>query len=145
MPNELDIGEVAALSGMAASTLRYYERQGIIASHERKGLRRQFQPEVLDTLAMVALCQQAGFNLAEIRALLATKGDATWKVLAAQKRDELRNQAQHLTLLADQIDHALGCRSANAFDCEHFQAALRQALPVERRVRRSAGTRESPL
>jgi DNA-binding transcriptional MerR regulator len=138
MAGLLDIGEVAARSGMAASTLRYYERQGIIASDDRKGLRRQYQPEVLDILAMVALCQRAGFNLAEIKALLATGGDVEWKVLAASKRDELRGKARHLVLLADQIDHALGCRSANAFDCEHFQAALLQALPVERPARSPA-------
>lgn len=132
MADLLDIGEVAARSGMATSTLRYYERQGIIASEERNGLRRQYRPEVLDTLAMVALCQGAGFNLAEIRALLATGGDASWKALATQKRDDLRNRARHLGLLADQIDHALGCTKANAFDCEHFQAALRESLPVTR-------------
>ncbi len=132
MAGLMDIGEVAARSGMAASTLRYYEREGIIASDERKGLRRQYQPDVLDTLAVVALCQGAGFNLAEIKALLATGGDISWKALAVQKRDQLRKQARHLALLADQIDHALGCASANAFDCEHFQAALREALPVHR-------------
>jgi DNA-binding transcriptional MerR regulator len=131
MADLLDIGEVALRSGMATSALRYYERQGIIVSVERKGLRRQYQPAVLDTLAMVALFQRAGFNLAEIKALLATGGDAKWKDLAAQKRDELRGKASHLLLLAEQIDHALGCKSANAFDCEHFQAALRQALPVK--------------
>jgi DNA-binding transcriptional MerR regulator len=137
MSDLLDIGEVALRSGMAASTLRYYERQGIITSVERKGLRRQYQPAVLDTLAMVALFQRAGFNLAEIKALLATGGDAKWKVLAAQKRDDLRGKAGHLLLLAEQIDHALGCKSANAFDCEHFQAALRRALPVVKPVRSS--------
>jgi DNA-binding transcriptional MerR regulator len=140
MPGLLDIGEVAARSGMASSTLRYYELQGIIANDGRKGLRRQYRPEVLDTLAIVALCQRAGFNLAEIKALLATGGRVAWKKLAVQKRDELRNQAGHLMVLADQIDHALGCKSANAFDCEHFQAALRQALPAERPLRLSART-----
>ena len=138
MDGLLDIGDVAAQSGMATSTLRYYERQGIIASDERKGLRRQYQPNVLDTLSVVTLCQGAGFNLAEIKALLATGGDLEWKVLAAQKRDELRSKARQLVALADQIDHALGCRSANAFDCEHFRAALRRALPVERPVRSAA-------
>jgi DNA-binding transcriptional MerR regulator len=92
-------------------------------------LRRQYLPQVLDTLAVAALCQGAGFSLAEIKALLATGGGPGWKALATRKRDELRGKARQLDLLADQIDHALGCRSANASDCEHFQAALRQALP----------------
>lgn len=68
----LDIGEVAARSGMAPSTLRYYEREQIIVSIERKGRRRQYASNILDTLAVVAICQRAGFTLAEIRELLAT-------------------------------------------------------------------------
>ena len=132
MANLLDIGEVASQSGMAASALRYYEREGIIASADRKGLRRQYAVEVLDTLAIVAMCQRAGFTLAEIKTLLATGGDRAWKELAARKRDELRDQIKHMTTIADQLDHALRCPSPNVFDCEHFQAALHHALPVTR-------------
>lgn len=132
MDNLLDIGEVASRSGMAASTLRYYEREEIVASADRHGLRRQYAVEVLDTLAIVAMCQRAGFTLAEIKTLLATGGDRAWKELAARKRDELRDQISHMTTIADQLDHALGCLSPNVFDCEHFQAALHHALPVTR-------------
>jgi DNA-binding transcriptional MerR regulator len=126
----LDIGEVATRSGMAPSALRYYEGEHLIESAERRGLRRQYRPEVLDTLAVIAICRRAGFTLAEIKALLATGGDRSWKELAATKRDELRAQIRHLTLTADQLDHALGCPSPNVFTCDHFRAALRAALPV---------------
>jgi DNA-binding transcriptional MerR regulator len=128
MDDLLDIGEVAARTGMAASALRYYEREGILVSADRKGLRRQYQPKALDTLAVVALCQRAGFSLAEIKALLATGGEQSWKTIAARKRDELRSQIRYLEVLAGHLDHALGCPSPNVFDCEHFQSALRQAL-----------------
>jgi DNA-binding transcriptional MerR regulator len=126
----LDIGEVAARSGMAASALRFYEREQIIASVDRKGLRRQFRPEVLTTLGVVAMCRRAGFTLEEIKVVLATGGRPTWKAFVAQKRDELRVQAEHLGAIADQLDHALGCPSSNVFDCEHFRAALQDALPM---------------
>jgi DNA-binding transcriptional MerR regulator len=126
----LDIAEVAARSGMAPSALRYYERERLIESAERRGLRRQYRSGVLDTLAVIAICRRAGFTLAEIKALLATGGERSWKELAAAKRDELRAQIRHLTLTADQLDHALGCPSPNVFACVHFRAALRDALPV---------------
>ena len=126
----LDIGEVAARSGMAPSALRFYEREQIIASEERKGLRRQFRPEVLTTLAVVALCREAGFTLEEIKVLLATRGRPTWKRFAARKRDQLRARAEHLATMADQLEHALHCPSRIVFDCEHFRAALDDALPV---------------
>lgn len=126
----LDIGEVASLSGMAPSALRYYESEEIIASFDRKGLRRQFRPDVLTTLAVVAMCRRAGFTLDEIKLVLATGGRPSWKAFAARKRDQLRAQAEHLGTMADQLDHALRCPSPNVFDCEHFRAALRDALPV---------------
>ena len=128
----LDIGEVAARSGMAPSALRYYESEGIIASVDRKGLRRQFRPDVLTTLAVVAMCRRAGFTLEEIKLVLATGGGPDWKVFAERKRDELRRQAEHLRIISDQLDHALRCPSPNVFDCEHFRASLADALPVHR-------------
>jgi DNA-binding transcriptional MerR regulator len=130
MQNLLDIGEVAARSGLAASALRYYEREEIIESVDRKGLRRQFRPDVLTTLAVVVMCREAGFSLEEIKSLLRTGGRPEWKTFAARKRDELRARAEHLDALADQLDHALRCPSPNVFDCEHFQAALDVVLPA---------------
>ncbi len=121
---------------MPPSTLRYYEREQIIESTERKGLRRQYPISVLDTLAVVAIGRRAGFSLAEIKLLLATGGDRGWRHLAARKRDEIRGQIKNLTAIADQLDHAMTCPSPNLFDCEHFRAALREALPVMDRVRR---------
>jgi DNA-binding transcriptional MerR regulator len=129
MTTLLDIGEVASRAGMAPSALRFYERERIIESVERKGLRRQFRPDVLTTLAVVAMCRQAGFSIEEIKELLATGGRPAWKAFATRKRDELRAQAEHLETIADQLDHALCCPSPNVFDCEHFRAALDAALP----------------
>lgn len=135
----LDIGEVASRSGMAPSALRFYESEQIIASVDRKGLRRQFRPDVLTTLAVVAMCRQAGFTLEEIKLVLATGGAPRWKTFAARKRDQLRAQAEHLGTMADQLDHALRCPSPNVFDCEHFRAALADALPVRDDERALAG------
>ena len=129
----LDIGEVAARSGLAASALRFYEREQIIVSVDRKGLRRQFRPDVLTTLAVVSMCRQAGFTLDEIKALLATGGRPAWKAFAAAKRDELRAQSARLSVVADQLDHALRCPSRSVFDCEHFRAAFDETLPPPHR------------
>jgi len=45
--NDLDIGEVSHLSGLPPSTLRYYDEKGLIKSSGRRGLRRLFEPGVL--------------------------------------------------------------------------------------------------
>ena len=49
----MDIAEVARRSGIPASTLRFYEEKGLIASIGRQGARRRFAPEVLEQLAVV--------------------------------------------------------------------------------------------
>jgi len=45
------IAEVAKRSGIPASTLRFYEELGLIASVGRRGLRRVFDPGVLEGCA----------------------------------------------------------------------------------------------
>ena len=58
------IAEVAQRSGIPASTLRFYEQKGLIAPIGRHGLRRLFDPNVLDRLALISLGRAAGFSLA---------------------------------------------------------------------------------
>ena len=68
---DLDIAEVARASGMAASALRFYEERGLIAPIGRHGLRRLFDPGVLERLKLIALGRAAGFSLQEIAAMFA--------------------------------------------------------------------------
>lgn len=70
----LDIGEVAARSGVPASTLRYYEEIGLIGSLGRRGLRRQFDADVLLRLSLIGLGKAAGFSLVEIAGMFGPNG-----------------------------------------------------------------------
>ncbi|SVK53731.1 Transcriptional regulator SoxR-family [Acinetobacter baumannii] len=74
MEKELDIGEVARLSGIAPSALRHYEKKGLIASIGRNGLRRQYAAGVLEQLKLIALGRLAGFTLDEIASLFDERG-----------------------------------------------------------------------
>lgn len=46
----LDIREIADLSGINPSALRYYEKKGLIQPVGRNGLRRQYHKNVLNKL-----------------------------------------------------------------------------------------------
>ena len=70
----MDIAEVARRSGVTASTLRFYEEKKLIASVGRSGLRRTFDPRVLERLALIALGRSAGFSLDEIARMFAADG-----------------------------------------------------------------------
>lgn len=68
---ELNIGEVAALAGVPAATVRYYERRGLLPapSRTRSGY-RQYGPDAAHRLAFIKHAQALGFSLDEIRELL---------------------------------------------------------------------------
>src|SRR5687768_16734569 len=86
----MDIVEVAERSGIPASTLRFYEEKGLIASVGRHGLRRVFAPQVLDRLALIALGRAAGFSLEEIGRMFAPDGRPRIdRGMLAAKADEL--------------------------------------------------------
>ncbi|MDV7397063.1 helix-turn-helix domain-containing protein, partial [Arthrospira platensis SPKY1] len=86
----MDISEVAKISGVPASTLRYYEEINLIRSVGRHGLRRVFNPDVLERLALIALGRAAGLTLDEIGSMFSEDGKpAIDRQLLLNKADEL--------------------------------------------------------
>jgi DNA-binding transcriptional MerR regulator len=124
----MDIAEVAKKTGLPASTLRYYEEKGLIASIGREGLRRRFAPGVLDQLAYIALGQSAGFSLDEIRAMFAPDGRAHIdRAFLKHKADEIDTAIKRLQALRNGLRHAAVCPAANHAECPTFQRLLRAA------------------
>ena len=127
----MDIAVVAKKSGLPASTLRFYEEKGLIASVGRRGLRRLFEPAVLERLALIALGRAAGFSLDEIALMFAPDGrpQIDRRVLAA-KADELDATIEKLRTMRDGLRHAAACRAPSHMECPTFRSILRAvALP----------------
>jgi DNA-binding transcriptional MerR regulator len=124
----LDIAEVAQRSGIPASTLRFYEERGLIASIGRRGLRRTFEPAVLLRLALISLGRTAGFSLDEIATMFA-QGDGSWidRSALSAKADELDATIRRLTAMRDGLRHAAACPAPTHFECPKFSRALRAA------------------
>ncbi len=124
----LDIAEVAARSGLAASALRFYERRGLIASGERNGLRRTYEPQVLDRLALIGCAKAAGFTLAQIaRFLTATPSDTELRSRMADKARDLDNEIARLTRMRDSLTHAVTCTHTPLVECPEFKARIGDA------------------
>lgn len=124
----LDISEVTSRSGFPASALRYYEEIGLISSLGRRGLRRQFGPEVLLQLRLIALGQAAGFSLEEIRTVFGADGKPTIPRPALRsKAEELDRQIRKLSALRDVIRHVAECKAPSHFACPKFQRLMRLA------------------
>jgi DNA-binding transcriptional MerR regulator len=124
----MDIGEVAKRSGVPASTLRYYEEMGLIASVGRHGLRRLFDAGVLERLALIALGRAAGFTLDEIAHMFASDGrpQIDRRMLAA-KAEELDRTIQKLSAMRDGLRHAAVCPAPSHMECPTFRRLLRGA------------------
>jgi len=124
----VDINEVAQRSGVPASTLRFYEEKGLIASVGRRGLRRLFDPGVLERLALIALGRSAGFSLDEIARMFAPDGrpQIDRRMLAA-KAQELEATIRRLSAMRDGLRHAAVCPAPSHMECPTFRRLLRGA------------------
>ena len=111
----LTIGQVSARSGVAASALRYYEDQGLIASTRSAGGARRYPRTVLRRLAFVRAAQNVGLSLAEAREALATLPEGRpptardWARLSRGWRERLDEQIAALQQLRDGLDSCIGC------------------------------------
>ena len=125
---DLDITEVAKRSGVPASTLRFYEEKGLIASTGRRGLRRLFDPGVLERLALIALGRAAGFSLDEIALMFTPDGRPRIdRQLLAAKADELDRTLRKLSAMRDGLRHAAACPAPSHMECPTFRRLLRAA------------------
>jgi DNA-binding transcriptional MerR regulator len=124
----MDIAEVAKRSGVPASSLRFYEEKGLIASVGRRGLRRLFDPGVLERLALIALGRSAGFSLDEIAGMFAPDGrpQIDRRALAA-KAEDLDRTIRKLSAMRDGLLHAAVCRAPSHMECPTFRRLLKGA------------------
>ncbi len=137
----MDIGDVASHSGLPASTLRYYEERGLIQSTGRHGLRRLFDANVLERLALIALGRNAGFSLGEIVAMFTTDGRPQIdRDQLFAKAGELDKNIKQLVAMRDGLRHAAKCRAPSHLECPKFQRLLRIATDksIKRRTKLTA-------
>ena len=131
---DLDIGEVAKRAGIPASTLRFYEEKGLVASVGRRGLRRQYDRDVLERLALIALGRSAGFSLDEISRMFATDGRLQVdRPMLVNKADELDLTIRKLGAMRDGLRHAAACRAPSHMECPTFRRLLKVAAETTRR------------
>lgn len=128
----MDISEVAKRSGLATSTLRYYEERGLISSVGRRAQRRIFGPQILDQLAIIALGRAAGFSLNEIGYMLHAGGEMriNRRMLIA-KAEEIDRSIKQMKAVRDGLRHAANCPEQSHLDCPAFRRLMRAASSGE--------------
>jgi len=122
-PIELSVGEVARRSGVAVSTIHFYESKGLIRGWRSGGNQRRYPRGVLRRVAIIKVAQRAGVPLADIaRALAALPQDRPpsrddWAAMSARWRADLDARIGRLTRLRDQLDGCIGCGCLSLTDC----------------------------
>lgn len=119
----LGVGEVARRTGVAVSTLHFYEAKGLIRSWRSAGNQRRYARDVLRRVAVIKVAQKLGIPLARVARALATLPDSRtpnardWARLSAQWREELDGRIERLTRLRDSLDDCIGCGCLSLASC----------------------------
>ena len=121
------VGEMAKLIGVPASTLRYYDQEGLLPFVERsKGGIRMFTERDYATLRVIDCLKKSGLSIKEIKAFiaLAAEGDAS-----LDQRLELFQRRREAVL--QQIRDLQDTLALLEYKCWYYQTA------------REAGTEEA--
>jgi DNA-binding transcriptional MerR regulator len=119
MDEFLTIGEVARRAGVATSTVRYYERRGLLDADARRSGQRRYRPDTLRRLVFIGMLQDAGLSLDDIIGVLDAPGVEEWKAIARQRLAVLDGEIARLQRARDYLEGALLCRFDHpATDCQ---------------------------
>lgn len=116
-------GDVAKRSGVAVSTLHFYESKGLIKSRRNGANQRRYTRDVLRYVAIIKIAQRIGIPLTTIGEAFSvlpeghTLSAAEWKHLSSCWREELDRRITTLMSLRDELDGCIGCGCLSRSDC----------------------------
>ena len=121
----LTISALAERSGHRPSALRYYEQIGLLEPASRQSNQRRYHPDALHQLALIALYQDVGFTLKEIRSLLPHRGATRqrWEILASTKLRELDETIRKAQAARRLLKETVLCQCTRLDGCELIMAA----------------------
>jgi MerR family transcriptional regulator, redox-sensitive transcriptional activator SoxR len=115
LPDEVTIGELSRRTGVSQSALRFYERQGLIASQRTDGNQRRYARDMVRRVALVQAGKAAGIPLERIREALATLPDRQtprkrdWEQLSRSWRRDLDERIATLEAIRSRLTTCIGC------------------------------------
>ena len=119
----LAVGEVARRSGIAVSTVHFYESKGLIAGERTQGNQRRYHRSVLRRIAIIRIAQRAGIPLAAVNEALRdlphdhTPNARDWRHFTETWKDMLEERITGLIQLRDQLTSCIGCGCLSLEDC----------------------------
>jgi MerR family redox-sensitive transcriptional activator SoxR len=123
------IGEIAERAGIATSTIRYYERIGLLPAAKRVSGKRRYELSILEKIGVIRLAQDAGYTIAEIQTLLHefptdTPPSARWNALAENKIAELNKLIEQMQAMKRILEQTLQCQCPQLEDCAAVESSV---------------------
>jgi MerR family redox-sensitive transcriptional activator SoxR len=119
----LSVGEIARRSGVAVSTIHFYEGKGLIEGWRTDGNQRRYDRTVLRRIAIIRVAQKAGVRLSAVKAFFATipagraLGAEDWRRLTLSWTAMIEERIVALTQLRDELGSCIGCGCLSLSDC----------------------------
>ena len=120
---ELTIGELSERSGVPASALRFYEREGLIRSRRTTGNQRRYHRTTLRRVAFIRASQTVGIPLSLIREVLdflprdAPPTMEFWQRASHCWQEALDERISRLEQLRDRFTRCIGCGCLSFAEC----------------------------
>ena len=125
----LNIGALAARTGVKAETIRYYERIGLLPLPARTpGNYRSYGPAHLERLSFIRRGRDLGFSLEEIRELLTLSDDKSQSCaevdrIARVHLGQIERKLADLTALGAELRQLIEqCRQGTISECRILKA-----------------------
>jgi DNA-binding transcriptional MerR regulator len=129
MEKVLTIGELAGRANVATSTVRYYERRGLLSPDGRVSGQRRYGPAALRRLVFIGMLQDAGLSLDDIDGVLGAATVAEWKAIAADRLAALSAKIDQLQRARQYLEGALLCRFDHPLtDCKIMGSEIDRRL-----------------
>ena len=114
------IGQVAGMTGLPVSTLRYYDKEGLLPHLTRSSGIRQFSDRDIETLRMVECLKKTGMEIRDIKQFMVwcTRGSVTYP----QRHALLLEQKERLEGEISRMEKALAMLR---FKCWYYEQAIK--------------------
>jgi len=129
-PSDMSIGALSAAAQVPVTTLRYYDRIGLLPAVRLVNNHRRYPESTLDRLQLIQLCRALGCSLTEVAAVLAPRPGRTRCDVARAKLTEIDGRMAQLRGARAVLEHLLNCEHGieEAEECRQMtQAALAAA------------------
>jgi DNA-binding transcriptional MerR regulator len=123
----LPIGELAARTGVPATTLRYYDELGLVRPATRDGGRRRYAESAVKDVGVILFFREIGFSLAEIERFIAGERQGQ-RELIDHKLAELAEQQHRIEVARTALEHGLRCPASEPMKCSRFWSIIEGRL-----------------